>query len=395
MKNLNKDVKSDYFVNQSYRKVSNVKKLIADLRDYLKTYIAESGIEISNDLAGVINYLDDTNIHSSEGRNSSFYKKSFSITEIEKASGLPKYLKVKYLLYRYKYNHYPRNGLLTDYPILLAIEPTSICNLRCTMCFQADSTFTRDKTKMGLMDFEMYKYIIDDGINNDLCAIVLASRGEPTLHKRFPEMIKYAKQKDILDIKINTNATKLTKSLSRKILHAFDGGHGVQTIVFSVDSSNKKEFEKIRVGANFDNVVENIDNFNIIRKKEFPDSIVRTRISMVIIGDKQDVEDARIFWSTKVDEFAVSHAIDRLNIYDLELSNLNRPCTQLFERLYIWFDGATNPCDSDYKSKLTPGSIKDHSIKSIWNGTIMTEYRKKHLRGDKNSLNPCDKCVGA
>ncbi|MEK7783695.1 MAG: hypothetical protein AAB279_07190, partial [Candidatus Binatota bacterium] len=56
-----------------------------------------------------------------------------------------------------------------------------------------------------------------EAAENDLCSIVLASRGEPTLHKELPEMITYARSKGIIDIKLNTNATRLTPELSRKL----------------------------------------------------------------------------------------------------------------------------------------------------------------------------------
>ena len=37
-----------------------------------------------------------------------------------------------------------------------------------------------------------------------------------------------------------------------------------------------------------------------------------------------------------------------------------------FEKLYIWYDGQTNPCDADYKSLLSPGKFGDLSLKQCW-----------------------------
>ncbi|MDP7039622.1 MAG: SPASM domain-containing protein, partial [Myxococcota bacterium] len=50
---------------------------------------------------------------------------------------------------------------------------------------------------------------------------------------------------------------------------------------------------------------------------------------------------------------------------------------QKFSR--IWWDGTTNPCDADYKSKLSPGNILENSISDIWNGTEYTQLREKHM----------------
>ena len=70
----------------------------------------------------------------------------------------------------------------------------------------------------------------------------------------------------------------------------------------------------------------------------------------------------------------------------------NGACNYLWERMYVWYDGLCNPCDIDYKSKLSVGSIKDESIKEIWNGQKFTELRNMHLNGKRNKVYPCDRC---
>ncbi len=69
-----------------------------------------------------------------------------------------------------------------DAPPYILIEPISTCNLRCPFCFQTDPTFTK-KPYMGIMDFVLFKKIIDECDQIGVGAITLASRGEPTLHK--------------------------------------------------------------------------------------------------------------------------------------------------------------------------------------------------------------------
>lgn len=344
------------------------------------------------DLKGVSDYLQNHDYKSkSEGRDANVEKKSFSPTEILNAVRYKDdEAKIAYLVYRYKFNHYPRNKIVNNFPIVVCIEPTSICNLRCIMCFQADKSFSSDKKYLGMMDFEFYKRVIDECAENELRSIVLASRGEPFLHPRFCEMVEYAKTKGIMDIKINTNATKLNEEQARRLLRAEPN-----LLVFSVDSSNKEEYERIRVGAKFDEVVTNIRNLNRIRKEEFPNSTVRTRISMVIIGTDQDVEAARIFWKDLVDEFAVNKVTNRLDIYNLPKVENNNHCSLLWERLYIWWDGLTNPCDEDYKSILSPGKVDANiTIKQIWNGEKMKKFRELHENKMKNSMHPCSRCPG-
>ncbi|MGM7693070.1 radical SAM protein [Staphylococcus saprophyticus] len=228
----------------------------------------------------------------------------------------------QYLEYRFKFNHYPRNNINSNFPTVLCIEPTSVCNLRCTMCFQSDENFSGNKEYQGNMSLEMFKNLIDEGKEYGLSSIVLASRGEPMLNKDIFEMIRYAKDNGIIDVKMNTNATLMNERKARKLLES-----GLDNLVFSVDSPHKEEFEKIRRGANFDKIIRNIKNFNKIRSEEFPNSNLRTRISMVVIDDNQDVEYAEEFWGNLVDEFAFRNVIDRLYIYDKDNIEYNRPCS--------------------------------------------------------------------
>jgi len=383
---------TDFFENQSY---SFQRDEIADLRQRFRKLLddkiqADNDLKRIEDYSEIKRYLDGGEQHNSEGRDLGFQKESFSISELIFANKLQDEESIiNYLLYRYRFNSYPRKKVKNNFPIVLCIEPTSICNLRCTMCFQSDKDFANDKRLQGHMSLELFKKIIDEAKEYNLASIVLASRGEPLLNKQIFEMIKYAKDNGIIDVKLNTNATMLNENASRKLIEA-----GLDNLVFSVDSAVKEEYEDIRRGAKFDKVVSNIIRFNEIRKNEYPDSKIRTRISMIVCDDVQNVEYARTFWSAMVDEFAYRKVIDRLNIYSNMENSSERPCSLLWERLYVWFDGTVSICDEDYKSNLSPGNVNLNSIHDIWHGDVMEKIRQIHLDHNKNSLNPCSKCPG-
>jgi hypothetical protein len=132
-----------------------------------------------------------------------------------------------------------------------------------------------------------------------------------------------------------------------------------------------------------------------VREDEFPHVSLRTRISMVVVDDKQDCEAARRLWAPLVDEFAIGRAIDRVGIYQSPCVAEARSCSLLWERLYVWWDGTVNPCDEDYLSHLSPGKLDEHSgIQAVWLGHGMQRLRERHLRGEKNCLHPCDRCPG-
>jgi radical SAM protein with 4Fe4S-binding SPASM domain len=293
---------------------------------------------------------------------------------------------VDYLIYRYKFRFYPRKKILSEFPIHLLIEPTSICNIRCVMCFQVDKTFAQ-KEYMGRMPLDLFNKVIDEASSNSCKAITLASRGEPTLHKDLPLMLELVGKKNFLDVKLNTNATKLTEDICRAILSS-----GVNELVYSVDAGTKETYESIRVGGKFDNVVQNIDLFNEIRRSEFPDSKTVTRISGVKVNDSQDINQMVEFWSERVDEVTIKPAIPRWDSYNNELTYRLEPCELLWERLYVWYDGKINPCDFDYKSFLSVGNVKDTSIKDAWLGRGYEKLREAHSSSKRGKVTPCDRC---
>jgi len=293
----------------------------------------------------------------------------------------------KYLIFRYKFLEFPKKRIVADFPNYLLIEPVSACNLRCVMCFQIDETFTKNKDLMGQMDFELFKKIIDEAFEGGTKAITIASRGEPTLHPKLGEMLEYCNDK-FFEVKLNTNATRLNEKLIHKILQS-----DVTDMVFSVDSYEKKEYESIRVRGIFDDVLSNIKKFKEIKEKSYPNSKCATRVSGVKFDSNQNQQKFKEFWERYVEHVVMVEIENRWDTYNnpTEIAGTN-PCDYLWERMYVWFDGICNPCDTDYKSELSVGNIQKKSLREIWNGEEYSKLRSLHLDSKRSQCYPCDRC---
>ena len=295
---------------------------------------------------------------------------------------------IKYIIFRYKFYIAGKNKINLGYPPYLLIEPVSTCNLRCPFCFQTDKSFTK-KPFMGVIDFNFFKKIIDQADELETGAITIASRGEPTMHKQYIEMLEYINQKEnIFEIKTNTNGTYLTEKMCHAIFK-----NNVTQIVVSSDHYIKEDYERLRLGSNFEKVVKNVDMLFNIRKEFYPDSFTEIRISGIDNERNLDREKFKNFWIKRCDHVTASFPLERWNTYENEvLPNIKDPCENLWDRMYVWFDGKVNPCDADYKSYLSYGSAKEYDLKELWNNKAISKTREQHTKKNRNEINPCDRC---
>ena len=293
----------------------------------------------------------------------------------------------KYLVHRYRYEIHPQIRLFDDFPPYLQIEPTSICNYRCVFCYQTDNKFNkRSGGHMGHMKLKTFKMLIDQAEGN-IEFISLASRGEPLLCPDFKEMLMYTKNK-FYNLKINTNASMLDEKMSRAILES-----GVKTLVFSADAANSNLYNILRVNGKLEKVVENIKKFQKIRIKDYPKSKIITRVSGVKVNNQQDLGDMEKFWGDVVDQVAFVDYMPWENVYQCKYSGIQIPCSDLWRRMFVWWDGKVNPCDIDYKSKLSVGNIKNNNISELWKSSQYNMLRYQHESKLRNKASPCNKCV--
>ena len=292
-----------------------------------------------------------------------------------------------YLVYRYKYNIYPILKIIDKYPPCVQIEPVSMCNYRCVFCYQSDKTFSNKKSGyMGYMDLALFKKIIDQ-LEGNVEAITLASRGEPTLHKQLPEMLKYMQGK-FLALKINTNASMLTNELIHIILSS-----DIQTLCLSIDAADKDLYEKLRINGKYEKIFKHVKRLKKIKESEYPNTKLTTRISGVKVNKNQNLNDMVNRWKSYADIVAFTNYTPWESSYTNPQNDIIQPCTELWRRMFVWWDGKVNPCDYDYKSMLSNWNAKQGSITKIWNSDYYNMLRKKHLNKERRDLEPCKKCI--
>lgn len=157
-------------------------------------------------------------------------------------------------------------------PIRIDIEPTIKCNINCIFC--QSPSLKRNKQDINLAEFKKILDSMPSSIKIDIQGM-----GEPLLNNEIFDMIKYAKHKKKF-VTITTNGTLLTEEVSKKIIDS-----GLDRLIISLDSADKKSYEKVRKGASYDKVITNISNFIRIRgQKKDP------FVSIWMLGIKETID---------------------------------------------------------------------------------------------------------
>jgi radical SAM protein with 4Fe4S-binding SPASM domain len=218
-------------------------------------------------------------------------------------------------------------------------------------------------------------------------AITLASRGEPLVCKDIVKMLGYVRGK-FLGLKINTNASLLDEEKTHAILQS-----GANTLVFSADAAEEPLYSQLRVNGKLEKVRSNVERFFEIRRRDYPDSTLITRVSGVRFSSAQNLDQMEKFWGEMVDQVAFVDYNPWENTYQRPVNNVSTPCSDLWRRMFVWYDGTVNPCDVDYLSTLKVGNARHESLSSLWTGAKYSEYRSKHLAQSRSALSPCQRCT--
>ncbi len=293
----------------------------------------------------------------------------------------------RYLFYRYRYETFPQRKILDDFPPCLQVEPTSICNYRCVFCYQIDDEFTKKSGgHMGMMSLETFKRIVDEAAGR--CeAVTLASRGEPLVCPKIGEMLSYASGK-FLALKMNTNAWFLDEAKCHAILQA-----DMNTLVFSADAASEPAYSQFRVGGSLDRVLKNVKRFREIQAKHYPGSRTITRVSGVQVPGTPDLDQMEKFWGELVDQVAFVKYNPWENTYEQPVNDVSTPCSDLWRRMFVWWDGVVNPCDVDYKSTMAVGKATEHSLADLWRSKEYEQLRERHLQNQRAQCSPCNRCT--
>ncbi len=292
----------------------------------------------------------------------------------------------------------------------LMIEPASVCNLGCPTCPTGAGTLNRPGS---LMDFELYKKIIDE-IWPTTSKIRLWNLGEPFMHKDVYRMIRYAKDRHI-KVLTSTNGHYFREpDAPKEVVES-----GLDFMIVSMDGATQKSLAEFRIGAKLDRIVEDVQ-----RVIEYRDSVGSKTpvVEFQFIAMKHNIHEIKeareLAKMMRVDLFRLKtvginandpNADELIRKYLPEDSRYTRypsaeavlnisehidklDCKRPWRHSVINQDGSVIACCYDDRGQYVLGSLQENSFRQIWNGDRYMRFRQALMKGRSN-LNTCAVCT--
>lgn len=191
------------------------------------------------------------------------------------------------------------------------IEPSSICNLNCKMCFR-NLWYNEKELKMSDEMCDMVKELSSiSSIEN----VVFAGMGEPLVHERIFDMICSFSKKGIF-VELITNGVLLNRDVAKRLVDC-----GLGRLWISMDGFSKEEYDKIRIGSRFERICNNLNEFNFVRMTR------NTKLGITFVMMKENMDSLK-----KINEFADAYNADMLNLSHAI------PCEPIDKEDTIYFD---------------------------------------------------------
>lgn len=295
----------------------------------------------------------------------------------------------QWLEYRRKWDSYPKEGIVDKAPLQIDLFAVDVCNLRCPMCPR--QAYIPGK---GYMDFNVVRKILDEASEHGLFAFNFAGLGEPTLYPDIFKVIRYAKERGVIDVNMHTNGTRLAPAFNSQLLDS-----GLDRLIISLDSAEKESYEKIRVGAKFEKVCAGVDDL-IKQRNAHPKSRMHIKANFIEMDEEDPTEKNKFIshWKDKLNRIAILKYLDCqtgdetiFHKENYEQDN-NFCCPELWRRLTIVSDGTATLCPRDMKKKYVIGNVYEQTISEIWTGEKMQRARDLHRQGRFKEVSSCGDC---
>lgn len=283
------------------------------------------------------------------------------------------------------------------FPRFLQVETTRLCNARCPFC----PVDVWDKSVPFMTEALFDKLVAEMAEHADwIFRVTVQKAGEPLLDRDIYRRVAALKAIGIREVSMSTNASGLTERNARRLLEA-----GVDDVMLSIDSVLRESYQQLRVGLDYDRVLENIRGFFRLRDELRPGAVIRVRgVCFHDIHDPRQREELlawEAFWGPLTREqdrvyMKRAHTWGNQVNWEDKLDNVGdvfHPCIMPFSTMQISSSGKLALCPQDFDNVFDLGSVAERSIAEVWRDAGLRHIRKLHASGGRNAIEMCRGCT--
>jgi radical SAM protein with 4Fe4S-binding SPASM domain len=273
----------------------------------------------------------------------------------------------------------------------MGIEPTNICNADCTFC-----GYSFLKKPKSTMTIDTFKRTVDDYASVGGGELSLTPTvGDPLVDGKILEKIAYARSiPQIRSIFLYTNGILLDKFGYEEVLTS-----GISRLAISTYMGSREGYKHYYGKDEYPRVVQNI--IETLRKNLGLGEPVRITLHLRCEGDESIwkstdeyaeiaplVGDSNIFFMKEYDNWGgliEPEDIPDGTVLQVPLSAEEKsksPCFEMYRRVHVLVNGNVGVCVCrDMEGEINIGNIEHATIKEIWQGDKLKEYRSNWTKG--------------
>jgi MoaA/NifB/PqqE/SkfB family radical SAM enzyme len=295
----------------------------------------------------------------------------------------------------------------SSYPFALQLEPTTQCQLDCTLCprIRANS-----RHSIGHMDYGNYERLIRE-LGPYLLAIAFWQWGEPLLHPRIIEMVRLAHELGIMTM-ISTNGQVDPVAFDLRAL--FEAG--LDLLIISMDGASQNIYQKFRKGGRVEFVRRFIRaaaqakrdlqetkpyiNLRIIATSENEQEVDRVRaIAKEDGADFFSVKSVSLYYDDDPGDsrLPIEKSYRSFQYRGANEADSYRRMPNLCAKPWTWptlrYDGTLLVCECDHSGQQELGNVfQASSFREIWRGKRARALRRHFNREGRIDLEFCHRC---
>jgi radical SAM protein with 4Fe4S-binding SPASM domain len=258
-----------------------------------------------------------------------------------------------------------------------------------------------------MLQEDLFKKVIDQQ-KSTLANLTFYFQGEPYLHPKFLEMVRYASDRHIYT-STSTNAHYLSDENAKKTIES-----GLSQMIISLDGTTQETYASYRIGGKIEKVIEGAKNIMRL-KKEMNSHTPKVILQFLVVRpNEHQIEDVKkLAEEIGVDELTLKTAqiydykdgsdlIPSLDHYSRYRRNkdgsysikneMENHCWKMWHSCVITWDGKVIPCCFDKDAHHQMGDVSKFELKKIWKSPAYHQFRKSILKS-RSEIEMCQNCT--